>query len=228
MQIDETAPDIREMSVVHIALRREYGLLPDLVGDVATGDTERAALVAEHIAFLNSVLHRHHTGEDEHLWPRLLTRAAASLAPLVHTVETQHHSVDLAMAELRSVLDSWRLDPGPPSTTAVVEALEALTVRLEEHLDLEERELLPLIERHITAEEWTAMGEAGAAGTPPDQAPLIFGMMMYEGDPEVLEDMFAHMPAEVAAVLGELAPAAYQDYCHTIHGTAAPRLVRAG
>lgn len=222
MKNDEVRADMREMHVVHTALRREYNLLPELVLGVNVGDAERAALVAEHIAFVNSILHRHHAGEDKHLWPRLLTRAAESLAPLVHTVERQHESIDKAMSELNSALTGWRPNPGPQNTVDVIDAIGFLLVRLEEHLQLEERELLPLIEEHITASEWNRMGDESGIDTPPEEGPLIFGMLMYEGDPGVLEDMIAHMPPEVASTLVEIAPAAYRDYCRKIHGTATP------
>lgn len=68
--IDESPEDLREMYVVHIALRRKYSLLPVLVLGVENEDTERAGIVADHIVFLNSVLHRHHKGEDRRLWPK--------------------------------------------------------------------------------------------------------------------------------------------------------------
>lgn len=222
MQTEEARADIREMYVVHNVFRREYHLLPDLVLDVAADDLERAELIAEHITFLNSLLDRHHTGEDSHLWPKLLIRAADSLAPLIHTIEDQHKGVHEAMSELDEVLRGWRSNPDPRNRAAVVDAIGVLSTRLEEHLQLEEQQILPLIEDHISAAEWTEMTQEGGADTPPEQGPVIFGMLMYEGDPAVLNDMFANMPPEVAAVLPDIAPPAYQEYCRKIHGTPTP------
>lgn len=61
---------------------------------------------------------------------------------------------------------------------ALGEALDALAVLLHGHLQLEERLILPVIERHIFASEWQKMVEDGAAKIPAEVVPLVFGMLM--------------------------------------------------
>lgn len=39
----------------------------------------------------------------------------------------------------------------------------------------------------------------------------------------LLRDMFGNMPPEIATVLPEISPPAYQDYHRKIHGTPTPR-----
>ena len=70
--------DVRDMYVVHRAFRREFGLLPDLIRDVISGDVARAEVVASHLDLVLAGLHMHHTGEDVVLWPLLLERVAPS------------------------------------------------------------------------------------------------------------------------------------------------------
>jgi hemerythrin-like domain-containing protein len=225
--IDDSPADVREMYVIHTGLRREYGLLRELILAVEDGDTERARILADHIAFINSVLHLHHTGEDKHLWPKLLTRGAREIAPLVHTVERQHQGVDEAMADVNAAVTTWRWNAERAQAAVLAKAVDVLVGRLEEHLRLEEQELLPLIEKHITASEWNRLGEEGGASAPAELRPVIFGMLMYEGEPAVLQDMFSRMPPEVAAVLGELASKAYAEYSQKIHGTPTPPRITA-
>ncbi|MCE7003986.1 hypothetical protein LWC34_14265 [Kibdelosporangium philippinense] len=45
-----TSADTRDMSMAHTMFRREFAALPALVRTVAVGDTERADVVAEHMA----------------------------------------------------------------------------------------------------------------------------------------------------------------------------------
>ena len=85
--------DVRDMYVVHRAFRREFGLLPDLIRDVISGDVARAEVVASHLDLVLAGLHMHHTGEDVVLWPLLVDRAAPS-GDLIATMEAQHHAVD--------------------------------------------------------------------------------------------------------------------------------------
>jgi hypothetical protein len=60
-----TEPDTHEMVIVHRLFRREFRLLPELIGRVAEGDTAQAAVLAEHATDLVTVLHHHHGAEDE-------------------------------------------------------------------------------------------------------------------------------------------------------------------
>jgi hemerythrin-like domain-containing protein len=225
--INESPADIREMYVAHIALRREYSLLSNLVLAVENEDRERAEIVVGHVLFLNSVLHRHHQGEDRHLWPRISERGAKDVAPLMLTLESQHEGIDKTMAAVDAALTAWSQTAYHEQATELARTIDVLVAQLEEHLRLEERQALPLIEKHITASEWNRMTEEGGADTPPEELAIIFGMLMYEGDPAVLQDMLSHVPAEVAESLGEVAATAYAEYCQRIHGTPTPRRITA-
>jgi hypothetical protein len=88
--IDEASADIARCMWSTPGCGGSNRLPPELILAVEDGDPERARIVADHIALINSMLHIHHTGEDKHLWPKLLTRGAREIAPLVHTVERQH------------------------------------------------------------------------------------------------------------------------------------------
>src|SRR5579875_3532551 len=93
MTTDEPYFDGREMLVVHDAFRREFGALPDLVRGVASGDLDRAAVVAGHINLMAGLLHHHHQGEDDAFWPLLAERCPQEVAPLVQFMEIQHRYI---------------------------------------------------------------------------------------------------------------------------------------
>ena len=86
--------------------------------------------------------------------------------------------------------------------------------------------MLPLAEKHITAEEWDAMVVDGAARIPQDKLPLILGILMYEGEPSAVEDALEKVPAEARPVIVETAPRWYGDYAELVYGTRTPPLAR--
>ena len=61
--------------------------------------------------------------------------------------------------------------------------------------------MVPLLEQHISAAEWDALVQKGSADADPAQLPLMFGMLMYEGDPEIIERALAAMPADARPVI---------------------------
>ena len=70
--------DTSDMVIVHRMFRRECALLPQLVAAVPAGDVARARTVARHAREVLDMLHHHHLGEDELLWPRLSARTGST------------------------------------------------------------------------------------------------------------------------------------------------------
>lgn len=207
--------DTRDMYTVHTMFRREYALLPGLVRAVAAKDEERAKVVADHVRLVNLILHHHHMAEDENLWPALLRRAPREVDPVIHLLESQHEALDVLLDEVSTRLDGWTEGADSADGEGLAAVLQRLVAALYEHMGLEEKLALPLVERYIFVAEWEAMIAAGAADIPPETGPLVVGMLMYEGglDP---------VPPQMRDVLGEMAPKVYASYCEGVHGTPAP------
>lgn len=205
--------DTRDMIVVHTALLRELRLAPALVDCAADRDPR----VAEHLAFVLDMLTHHHEGEDRLLWPKLTARVPEEQFGLVATMENQHAMVEECATEVRTALDGWR-----GTGQELSAALRRLHGVVAEHLRTEEEQALPLAALHLTRAEWREIGESGAASTPKSRLPLVLGMFMYEGDPEVLASMLATAPAPVRVLVPLVAPRVYARYCRRLHGTATP------
>ncbi|SNT47662.1 Hemerythrin HHE cation binding domain-containing protein [Actinacidiphila glaucinigra] len=218
--VNEPMADVRDMYMAHTMLRREFRLLPRLVRDVAPGDVERAETVGAHAEQVCSVLHLHHEGEDLLLWPRLLERAGDRATAIVPTMEEQHAAIEETYGEVTGLLPGWRataLDGG-----RLADALDRLLPALLEHLALEEKEILPLAERYVTAAEWRRLGEHGMARTPQETLPLALGMAMYEADPEVVEALLAELPEPQRSGLTAAARHAYAAHAERVYGTGTP------
>jgi hemerythrin-like domain-containing protein len=207
--------DTRDMYTVHIMFRREYALLPGLVRSVPPKDTDRAQVIAAHIEIVNLILHHHHSAEDAVLWPRLLTRAPKEIDPVVHLAEGHHHGIENLLGETDVLLSAWTDGASGEDGELLAQTLQRLAVALYEHMGIEERLILPLVERHIFASEWNEMVEHAAAGIPQEIGPVVAGMVMYEGGLHAV-------PEQMRTVLGEVAPQAYAAHCERVHGTSAP------
>ncbi len=214
--------DTRDMVVVHTAFRREFGLAPGLVRGVSDGDLRRAAVVADHLDLLTTMLHHHHATEDRLLWPALHQRVPAELDATISLMERQHERIHAGNDAVAKRLPTWRATALAEAGEALAEALEEVDAALTEHLAAEEELLLPIAARHLTREEWLRLGEEGMAGLKGSQLPLAFGMLQYQGDPEVVAEMLSHAPALARLLMPVMAPRAFARYSRRVHGTATP------
>jgi hemerythrin-like domain-containing protein len=211
--------DTREMIAVHSAFRREFGLAPALVRAVAPGDVERAQVVADHLELIGTFLHHHHVGEDRLLWPKLLERVPVELAPTVELMERQHEAVHEVIEEMTAALAGWRTGAAELDRDRLADALDRLHALLMEHLAAEEQHILPLAARSLTAEEWGELGEDGMAAQPKSKLPMIFGMIMKDGDPEVIRGMLGNAPLVPRLMLPFVGPRAYARYARRVYGS---------
>ena len=214
--------DVRDMLVVHTAMLREFRLAPAAVLRVAPGDRVRAAVVSDHVHLLTDLLHHHHHGEDVLLWPKLRARTSPRAATVIDEVEEQHTDLDLALGTVGRLRTAWADELTLSARDALGSHLAHLHALLRDHLELEERALLPLAAAVLTKAEWDEIGQAGVAAMPKRVLPLAFGMFAYEGDPAVLAAMLHAAPRAVRLVLPALARRAYARRARRVHGTARP------
>lgn len=211
----------REMVMVHRMFRREFGLAPGVVRRVPPGDTDRAAVVARHIRFITTLLHHHHTGEDDQIWPLLLEREALD-AVRIRDVEQQHRDVERAQCLMTGGLDAWCRHADASSQEALATSLEVLTAALIEHMNYEERYVVPPMDQHLARAEWDRVIQAMAGGIDPNDLMLSVGMTIYEGDADLVERTFANLPPELGPSPRSVAVAEYSRHAESIHGTASP------
>ena len=214
--------DVRMMAVAHTSFRRELKLAAPAVRSVEPGRTRRVRRVADHVDLWLGLVHHHHTIEDELLWDRLVSRVEEQLAPLVQLMEAQHHAVARLLEESPALVSAWRASASTADRERLASHLAELSFALCEHLDAEEARVLPLMAQHIRPEEWEEFTERGMESIPKKMLLTGFGMMLYEGDPDVLALEIAKLPAPLRPILPVLARRAFRKYARSIHGTAEP------
>jgi hypothetical protein len=211
--------DSRDMIGVHLCFRREFGALPGAVRRVAGPDT---GAVVRHAEFLVNLMHHHHRGEDTGVLPRLQERCPDDVRPIVDVMKSQHAGLDTALEEIRAAARRWANGGSAESRESLASAAERLIPALTEHLDLEEAEVLPLIDRYLTDEEWAAVIKDEAATIPKSRLPLIFGMVLYDADDVMRAAMKANIPRGMWSVYSRLARRAYKKHAQRVFGTSSP------
>ena len=107
----------------------------------------------------------HHPKEEDQLFARLLRRDPGA-RPLVEELHAEHVKGATLIRDLEQALlayeQSW-----PAGVTRFGTAVEAYVQFHWQHMRKEEQKLLPLAERSLTAEDWTAIESAFAGNEDP-------------------------------------------------------------
>lgn len=200
---DGTASIATAMMSSHHAFRRDLACFTAALSAISRGDVSRAPQVADEWTKFRAALHGHHTVEDTAVFPDLRGRRA-ELAPELDTLGAQHHAIDPLLEQ------GDRLFPDPTRAAEALGVVGELGRLLAEHLDLEERVVIP----HLRAakefplppgEEVAAMYADGFAWSSAGLAP------------EVIAALDALVPAAVAARLPE-ARRRFADRCLRVWG----------
>ncbi len=177
-----TRPNTLDMVLVHRAFRREFRLLPQVVRSVAPNDIAHAQRVAAHYDELAEMLEHHHQGEDDLVWPKLLERSQPD-ENLVSRMQVQHQSVSTLLETSGEMLARWRGTADPTTGSEWAKTLGHLSEVLDDHLADEEQSILPLIERHLTVQEWREVGETGLAVVPKNRLLVLLGALFEDAAP---------------------------------------------
>lgn len=216
--VTQTRPDIREMVIVHDLFRREFGALPGLVRGVPSGDVARAAVVVAWLEELATGLHHHHTGEDELMWPILLERVTDSA--LIRRMEEQHEQIARLHDHVAERAAAFAGGATPQDGEQLATAIEGLRAALDEHLGEEEREVLPLVERHLTVTEWEALGERARAGLPKDRLLIQLGYIMHKTTPADRAEFLSKLPLPARLAWRFVGRRRFANHYREVHGYA--------
>ncbi|MET0911362.1 MAG: hemerythrin domain-containing protein [Ilumatobacteraceae bacterium] len=154
----EPTPDLRFYLSIHAKLRADIGRYARAV-ELATED-ERArhrALRRWAEGFVGELIEHHHA-EDEHLFPDLRSRVPAAAAVL-DRLDGDHRHLDELLARWADAARglTGRGRPFDAVRRELVEVSIALHDHLDEHLSVEDADVLPLFVRHYSAAEFDAV-----------------------------------------------------------------------
>lgn len=142
-----TGPDDRlaafgnQLIEVHIWLREELARLQDEVDDFLTGDGGPPRELRAHCLAFCSALTRHHTAEDDGVFPALAGQFP-ELQPVLEQLAHDHHLVTGMLGRLQDLLDGIRPGATPEEARRVRGELDGLVALVESHFTYEEKKLV--------------------------------------------------------------------------------------
>jgi hemerythrin-like domain-containing protein len=177
--------DISFMRALHAALRRDLSRLRDAAARLDGSAAAPPAVLAGWDAF-RAQFDNHHSAEDDDLWPVLRGELSdpADLASVDAMVE-EHRQIPPALAGVDAALR------GGGALRAPVELLSRVVL---DHLAHEEREVLPLIEQHLTRAQWRAFLHKEQSRRPPRERPGFLAWIFDDAAEQDAAAVLAEMP----------------------------------
>jgi len=116
----------------------------------------RADAIARYTELMCESIHHHHTMEDDVLWP-VIEASAGSIVDLTELTE-DHAALDPRLEIIAHRATAFRVAGGERRIAALLAAeLSDLYNLLSEHIAEEERDIFPVIQQHVSVDDWQAV-----------------------------------------------------------------------
>src|SRR5262245_35158773 len=162
--------DLTGYLAIHQAMRVANAQLVHGIGTARVADPERAAALARWFRGYSDELRTHHHIEDDIVFPELLARVP-DYAVYSEALAGDHLQLDRTIDALREALAYWaahttETEAARDARYAALDLAVELRDFLEEHLAIEDADVLPMIHRHFEYEEYAELEkQAGKAIT---------------------------------------------------------------
>lgn len=195
----ETA-DLTAYYQIHEAMRVANEQIVGGLTSLVEGDRRRVAAIARWFAGYCGELRAHHHAEDHMIFPALAERVPA-YASYAATLAADHDRLDEIIDGLAAALarmgngDGWIL--AHAEATAYAVELRDLLI---EHLATEDSDVIPLIERHFTAEEYSVIEKQIIKAISPRQALWTVPWWMATAEPTAAAKTLAEAPLPLKVI----------------------------
>lgn len=147
--------DLTGMYVMHHAFRRDLSRFFGAVDSTPANDREGYERLARRWRLFTSALHHHHEGEDAGLWPMLRGRVVDEDDALtLEAMAIEHESFNSALTQCGAWFGRLAAGGDEGDRRRLVARLARLEILLTHHLDHEETECLPLVQKHMSQADW--------------------------------------------------------------------------
>jgi hemerythrin-like domain-containing protein len=130
---------------VHGWLREQLDAIRTDAAAFAEGGGMRATDLRTHCLTFCSILERHHTGEDEQLFP-FLARQHPELGPVIGELMRDHGQVAEILNQITELARALGAQPDAADVARMRTEMDGLAALLENHLNYEERKLVPILD----------------------------------------------------------------------------------
>lgn len=208
---DSYETDTTDMMAVHQVLRDAMTNAPALIEGAKPGDVHRVAVVGSYYDNVLRFLQVHHHAEDELVWPRLVERTPTH-TELIQAMIADHDRIHKALDDVRAALVRWMPAGEAGAAGEVLGAIARLSGELVPHLDTEEREIVPLLARHLSTQEWGEMPGHALRAFDGDRVWLILGLIRENMNQDQRDSMLAHMPPPARDMWINIGNAAFDEF----------------
>jgi len=153
--------DTSDYVIIHRAIRSAGHALADAASTLTIADRSRLDAFMRYWRGHTGEILSHHGIEDTIFFPALRRRSPESAAVL-DRLDHEHHRLDDLMESAEVELGRVVVGAAP---TAAVDALHRLADLMDDHLDLEDEEIVPLFVELFTADEYAALTKAAMRQT---------------------------------------------------------------
>lgn len=185
-----TAPDLSTYRAVHLALRGGADAMAAVAATVQPGNRPKVDALRRYWAGYSAELHKHHTTEDDIFFPALVERVPVA-ATLIERTDAEHHELDAVMARCHTAVSALA---GGVRTADLGPAFADLAALMHHHLDFEDEDLIPLFERHFTAEDHDALEKQAMEALDLRGALFTVPFVMHFADPDERGQLLAGAP----------------------------------
>jgi hemerythrin-like domain-containing protein len=198
---DHRPADLGFMRAIHAGLRRDAARLQALAPQLERGNG-RPGPVPRGWATFRQTLQVHHAAEDDDLWPVLRS----------HLTETEDlHQLDLMVAEHRGLTAAIQVvDAALASGVGVTTAAQELGGVLGDHLEHEEQQVFPLLERHLSRGEWRRFLLTERRRRSPRERPEFLTWVLDDASDQDTAAVLAELPRPAHLVYRRLLRPRYQ------------------
>jgi hypothetical protein len=193
-----SCPAVAYQRVLHHLVRRELRLLAELITWAPADDRARIAELGRHAQLIARVLLHHHAAEREAVWPTLLRTAAADeVRPAVDDWTARCARIDHMLRDASTAARQWGVvltctarDTFAMACLDVADAVDAQTAE-------EERVLLPLLARHLRAEDWAEIARSSRCDLPAADQLLVLGLALEDASADERARVLEGLPHSV-------------------------------
>ena len=160
--------DLNGMYMAHHAFRRDLARFAVAARQTPVEEIEVWRALAVRWEQFGSILHHHHTTEDDVLWPQLLdivdARGDAEGRATLEAMEAEHSVIDPMLAACAAGFAAMAQAPDAATRDRLAATTETARDTLSDHMGHEEREALPLVQEQLSAEGWQRVEKAAGSG----------------------------------------------------------------
>lgn len=155
-------------------------LLQDKLRRLRQDEPINYGLIRDVVAYMQEYADRYHHKFEDVIYDYYLKHKTGAASAAINRLEQEHDRIASDTAAFRELIEMILLDSVVPRD-AFVERLDAFVEQQLRHMDYEEREILPELEKMFTAADWQAIaaslpghdGDAQATSTVQRMDPLF-------------------------------------------------------